>query len=118
MRIYLYVDANDLEAIAEPIAAAIEDWRPKDNDKLQLVNQPPGENSESQQWRLGINIETKKKKALVKPVEFLYGIAKAHECEFVVGVFDDKTGEAEDVCYFGYEEGRPDVNEMANYLGL
>ena len=54
----------------------------------------------------------------MNPLKKLYAIATKQKIEFVVGIVDDKTGESEEVCYFGKQEGMPDVFEIANYLGL
>ena len=59
----------------------------------------------------------KKNQHLKDPLSFLHGVAKDHKVDFVVGFFEEN-GDSEDVCYFGHEEGKPDIVEIANYLGL
>lgn len=126
MKIYLYIDNEDLDEIAEPIEQAITEWLASGevNAKwVRLVNLAPDSEEEPEQqrvndWDLGLVMETNKKIYLKEPLNFLNGLAKEHEQEFVVGHFDDETGEPENVCYFGFEEGRPDLHEIGSYLGL
>ena len=65
-----------------------------------------------------MNLKVKNKFKLKDPLNFLYTLAKTHKCEFVIAMACQETGEIQDVCYFGYEEGRPDLFEIANYLSL
>ena len=126
MKIYLYLDSSDLDEIAEPIEQAITEFLASGevNTKwVRLVNLISDTESEPEQarvgdWDLGLIVETNKKQYLKVPLNFLYKLAKKHEQEFVVGFFDDESGEPESVCYFGFEEGRPDMFEVASYLGL
>jgi len=67
-------------------------------------------------WELGITLRLKSKAELKEPLNFLYGLAKQTKCEFVVGIHH--AADKEDICYFGHEEGRPDMHEVAMYLGL
>lgn len=60
----------------------------------------------------------KSKFKLKEPLNFLYKIAKTHKCEFIIAMLDSESGDLEEVCYFGFEEGRPDLFEIANYLSL
>ncbi len=68
--------------------------------------------------RLGMSITIKKNKQLKNPLNFVYGIAKKHKLEFAIAMQDEESGEWEEVCFFGYEEGKPDIFEVACYLGL
>ena len=65
---------------------------------------------------LGIEFEPRRAADLKAPLNFLYSLARRHGCDFVVGRRDSDA--LEDVCYFGAEEGRPDMFEVASYLGL
>jgi hypothetical protein len=122
MKIYLYIDGSDLDDVAEPVAAALTQWIGEANDKITLVNHRADETTvkpyQQPAWDLGINLTIKSKVELKEPLAFLYGIAKQYKQDFVVGIFDPQTDQREDVCYFGNEEGRPDLYEIANYLDL
>lgn len=120
MNLQIYIDASsyseiDLEGIVEPVLSDLEAWT-ENKSVYMVLNLREGETIED--WKLGLSLKLKSKFKLKEPLNFLYEIAARYKCEFVVAELDDKTGEAEPVCYFGYEEGRPDLFEMANYLGL
>ncbi|MES9884057.1 MAG: hypothetical protein ABW185_24700 [Sedimenticola sp.] len=121
MKIYLYAVSDDLEAIAEPLSEAIASWVKKSDGKATLVNDrhQPGEDEEGEAfWNLGINLEAKRRSDLKKVLQFLYSQATEQKCEFVVGIAASAKGSAQDICFFGYEEGRPDAYEVANYMGF
>lgn len=114
MKIFIHVDSPELEDVAEPVAAAIAAWVDDCGCTAQLVNEPEAEGTEH---ILGLRIDTSKKAVLKKALDFLYGIAREQSLDFAVG-FIDKDGTAYKVCYFGEEEGKPDINEIGSYLGL
>ncbi len=66
----------------------------------------------------GLRIQVKKAEQLKVPLNFLYGLAKEYKLEFAISQLDEERAEWEEVCYFGNEEGRPDIFEVACYLGL
>ncbi len=114
MQLYIYVASDNLDELVEPISEVLTQWVGEASDRRQLVNL-------SEENRLGVNILIESKNQLTKPLKFLYSLAKEHKCDFVVGKFEGEAlgeGAMEDVCYFGYEEGRPDNFEMASYLEL
>jgi len=120
MKIYIYAESDDLEEIAEPLTDAISDWLKKSGSNAELVNDRQHSDSDNTDsfWNLGLNISVKRKSDLRKALDPLYSIAKTERCDFVVGRASSKSGPAQDICYFGYEEGKPDVHEIANYLGF
>ena len=111
MEIYMLAEHDELDEIAESLAEQISGWLAGQGDNLALIS--PSEES----LEVGIVIETSKKIALKDPVNFLYQLAKDNKAEFVVGV-QAEDGSRENVCFFGFEEGRPDINEIGQYLGL
>jgi len=111
MKIYMLAEHDELDEIAEALLAQIAEWQKEQAENIQLLS--PSEES----LDVGIMIETSKKFALKDPVNFLYQLAKENKAEFVVGVQADD-GSRENICFFGYEEGRPDINEIGQYLGL
>lgn len=134
MLLYMYVDQSQLEegefeklrnALQSPLYTWIEAYKhpviyvgpnlqEADADQEDIASATAQVFSEHE---LGIQIEVKKKQYLKEPLNFLYDLAKNEKCEFVIGFFEED-GAREDVCYFGYEEGRPDLYEIANYVGL
>lgn len=65
---------------------------------------------------LGLQFNARAVKHLKQPLNQLYALARRHHCDFAVGELVN--GRPEDVCYFGAEEGRPDMFEVGMYLGL
>jgi hypothetical protein len=115
MKIFIYIDSPDLEDIAEPIEAAIIAWEKDCDCTAQPVN---AQDEATGKWTLGMTLDTGKKAVLKKALDFLYGLAKEYQVDFAVGFIDADTGAAHKVCYFGQEEGRPDISEIGSYLGL
>lgn len=96
---------------AEAVGQALVDWIGEGRKGITLV-----EKAEAQEP--GLRITSRSKHDLKDPLNALYCIAKDNKCHFVVGFICPDSGEAEDVCYFGHEEGKPDLYEVASYLGL
>jgi len=111
MNVYMYIDGDELKEIAEAVVESLTGWIGEGNEKTSLVNDVENDT-------LGIQLVVEKKPQLKKPLNFLFSIAKEHKCDFVVGIICPDTGAREDVCYFGHEEGRPDMFEIGTYLGL
>lgn len=65
-----------------------------------------------------LQVQVKKAEQLKLPLNFLYKMAKQYKLEFAISQLDDESGEWEEVCYFGHEEGKPDIFEVACYVGL
>ena len=123
MDLYIYFCDSDLEEIADPVESALSEWVASGNEKVIAVNQRDIETVELGEedlpdWDLGINISIKKTYQLKEPLNFMYSLAKKYKRDCVIGFVDADTGIAEDVCYFGNEEGRPDMHEIGSYLGL
>lgn len=124
MKIYLYVDEAEFDEVTQPLVESMEAWlesKQGKSVKAKLVH--PGLEEDLDiptvgDTDLGLVIETNKKFDLKEPLNFLNRLAREHELEFVVGRFDDESGTPENVCYFGHEEGRPDLFEIGTYLGL
>lgn len=123
MKIYLYIDNNELEEQAESIEQKVTEWLEANPGKSRWINRPAEVVDKVKlqrvgDWDMGLVIETGKKADLKEPLSFLYAIAKDHELDFVVGTYHEETGDSENICYFGFEEGKPDLFEIANYLGM
>ncbi len=121
MKIYIYAVSDDLDEILVPVAGSIGQWLAQDDNKVEatLVNKPEAE-------VVGIHLQLKKTLHLKEPLNSLNRIAKQHKCDFVLGLLPESNEEAEpeaeedreDICFFGYEEGKPDMFEVACYIGL
>jgi hypothetical protein len=120
MEIQIYIDSSpcseiDLEDIVEPALSDIRAWVEKKSVIKLLDSRIEGS---VEDWRVGICMKLKSKFKLKDPLSFLYELSKKYKCEFVVAEYDSQADLAEAVCYFGFEEGEPDMFEIANYLGL
>ena len=124
MKIYITLDTQELDevaSVADPMTSAISEWIIEAAVPAELVNQSDVDattNKGLASLTLGIYMTVKKSQHLKKPLNFFYTLAKQHKVEFVLGYFDDDFGESEDICYFGYEEGQPDIFEVGSYLGF
>ncbi len=123
MDIYIYIDGSDLDEIAGGISSSIEDWLSKSKTQAVLVNQIHESDETMREedlpdWDLGIIIKINKGKKLKEPLNYLYGLAKEYKRDFVLGIITSDTQVKEDVCFFGNEEGKPDVNEISSYVGV
>jgi len=121
MDLNIYIDNSDvseidLNDIAEAVIGSLSAWVGEGKKNIQVLNQQGEDDPEN--WKLGISLQVKSKYKLKDPLNFLYSIAKTHKCEFVVAIMNSDSGLSEEVCYFGFEEGRPDLFEIANYLDL
>lgn len=111
MKVYFRVDAPDFGEQNEEALAALTKWVAERGEHAVMINI-----EDAQGWQLGADLSVKAAKQLIAPLNGLYDFAKQFRCDFVVGFFDDDA--LEDVCYFGFEEGKPDAFEVACYLGL
>lgn len=113
MHIYFFIDGSDFSEVHDNIVNDLSSWLTESRSSATLINEAAPD--DDNHWLLGLCIDTNNKKTLKKPLDFLYTIAKIYKQEFVIGLFD-KEKRREDICYFGDEEGKPDLNEVTNYL--
>ena len=113
MQIYIMVDKPEFEDKEADAVAAITQWVGEDNPHATLVHVAESEEAE---FQLGIEMQIKAAKQLIPPLNEFYKIAKTFKCDFVVGSIEGE--DREDVCFFGYEEGRADAFEVGCYLGF
>jgi hypothetical protein len=125
MKLHIYIDDTHIEPsrwkeILKPLSTAMADWvnAHQQNAELLMPSTPEQAEDKTNAENTGICILIKSKYHLKEPLNFLYGLAKDYKCEFAIAMVDADSGTAEDVCYFGHEEGRPDMFEIANYLEL
>lgn len=106
MRVYvsLVQEEND---VSTAVRQAIKEWLGEAKAGVTLVDSALGEP--------GLEIQMATKQDLKNPLNALQSIASQHKCNFVVGSINARD-EREDVCYFGHDEGRPDLHEIACYL--
>ena len=123
MKLYIFIETADLEELNQHMIAEWQQWLDETDFAAEFVqNNMPDEESELlgdySEMELGMVFNIKQKQRLKEPLNFLYQLAKTYRCEFVIGIIDNKTNKKQDVCYFGHEEGKPDLYEVANYIGL
>ena len=118
MELYILLDGlledERPENTAKKLMTALSDWLDEADGDLSLVDQ---RSELLEDWQIGLALNCRRKAELKAPLLFLSDWAKKAEKEFVIGLYASN-GDREDVCYFGFEEGRPDVNEIAMYIGL
>jgi len=123
MNLYILVECDDIGEIEQSITSSLGNWLSDANDRISFVNhrlspeERAGGRTGQRHWELGLLLSITSKAELREPLNFLYSVARQNQCEFVVGIQHDEDNK-EDVCYFGNQEGRPDVHEVAMYLGL
>jgi len=115
MKIFFHIDNAELADIAEPVQAAIVSWVQDCDCTAQVVCE---RDSDDEILVLGMTLDTGRKAVLGKALDFLQGLAGKYQVDFAVGFIDADSGRAHKVCYFGHEEGRPDIDEIGSYLGL
>ncbi|MFT7371458.1 MAG: hypothetical protein ACI9T9_000134 [Oleiphilaceae bacterium] len=120
MHLNIYIDdthleEGDLNKMLKPVSESISGWIGEKKKNVQLLSQQSEVDDIS---RLGMSLQIKSKFKLKDPLNFLYTLAKEYKCEFAIAIVNPDTADSEDVCYFGFEEGRPDLFEIANYLDL
>lgn len=120
MDIQIYVDGSsysdiDLAEISGQLVSELNAWL-ENKSAVKLLDDRASDDPED--WKIGLGLKLKSKFKLKDPLNFLYDLAKKHQCEFVVAQYDAGADVSEEVCYFGTEEGKPDLFEIANYLGL
>ena len=118
MLLFMYVESSYLDDIAKPVTSSITEWIKKTGSVATFIDQTNEVDKASRQRDLGIHLRIRKKGEMKDALKKLYEVAKKNKCEFAVGIIDEKRGTSEEVCFFGYEEGKPDAFEIANYLGL
>lgn len=116
MKIFIYAVSDDLQDIATELEEAISAWVSTHSAHCELISI----HTEDCRWqRVGMHLQVKKAAQLKDHLNNLHSLARTHKCDFVIGILpEDETDEGEEVCFFGYNEGRPDMFEVGCYLGL
>lgn len=119
MNVYFFADHEEIEDCFEAIHKELAEWAEPKTTVTTILRtfETDTEPTTDREIEVGFEISVSKTQKLKDPLNFLYGVAKAHKCEFVVGLIEESSS-YQDVCYFGFEEGRPDMFEIAHYLGL
>jgi len=116
MKLSIYCQFDDLDLdldfeqevqLYEDVQAELEKWLETADQKHQLLNESS---------RIGLFTSATKPNQLKTPLNFLYSLAKEFKLEFAIAMQEDN--EWHEVCFFGYQEGRPDIFEVGCYLGL
>lgn len=116
MKLSVYCTINECESLESQecltqFKAELAEWLSTADAKHQPLNEDD---------RIGIYTSARKSKQLQTPLNFLYNVAKNNKVEFAIAMMDDDNGDTEwqEVCFFGYEEGQPDIFEIGCYLGF
>jgi len=122
LHLAISIDPSEPDVYEATLVAEVQEWVVQNAEQLQcdlrFFDARDGGGDEAWEQGVGVALVAKAKGALKAPLNALYTIAKKHKCEFVVAIVSADGSEVEDVCYFGHEEGKPDVFEIASYLGL
>lgn len=115
MNVFMYAVSDELQDIAPALAAAIQTWGAERTHCQVVLNR-----SDSGEWlQVGVHLQIKKSPQLQESLNTLNALSRTHKCDFVVGLLPlTEADSAEEVCYFGFNEGRPDMFEVGSYLGL
>ena len=123
MHLYIYCDTSKLENddiktfssaannITEKLTPFIET-----NSQLRADLHKEIDENYVESSKIGIDFHVKKAKQLELPLNFFNQLAKEYKQDFVLGLFTD--GKAEDVCFFGFEEGLGDSFMISQYINL
>lgn len=117
MDLYMLAEHDDLSDFSDALYSDIQKWCAAKPSMRAVYRRKGGTEAplSTREIEVGIEFSANKTQKLKDPLNFLNGLTNTYKCDFVVGVIDEVP---RDVCYFGYEEGRPDMYEFANYLGL
>ena len=113
MKLYIYAESDELEKIRPKLYEAINQWLEDDTNKVEATAV-----NEDEEGSIGIHLQVKKPVHLKEPLNFLQRQAKSLKCDFVLGCWSEDDQDREDICFFGHEEGKPDMFEIACYIGL
>ncbi len=114
MKIYMFAEHDDLQDFSEQLNSSLEKWAAEKTIFNSICRKE--QLNTSRLIEIGLEFETNKSQKLKEPLNFLYGLAKQYECDFSVGIIEGQ--DYSDVCFFGFEEGKPDMFEIACYLGF
>lgn len=112
MQICLYADCSDLEdEIIESLSSSLDPWVSEEKALEKHVCPSSG-------LTIGVRLQIRKGRELKNVINHLYRLAKETQSEFVVGLYNEGTQSIDEICYFGHEEGRPDLYEISSYIGV
>lgn len=112
--IYIYLDEPEEVDELPGLIEAMREWS-HNRENIVWVDRSD-DASQRDDRDVGIELNPRRASHLKEPLNGLYAMARGFHCDFVVGKRTEDT--FEDVCFFGEEEGRPDMFEVATYLGI
>jgi len=120
MKITFYIDNPDLDELVDALEVELRDWIKSSNSTAELINDRPDEMVFDRRggWDFGLQLQTKKKTTLQKPLEFLQELAKRMKLDIAIGLRDETSGKVEDICFIAWEEPALSLDEVATYLGM
>lgn len=107
MQVYFSL-VQDEKDVSVEVSQAIGAWLAEGKEGIKLIDADVG--------MPGVELTMNSKFDLKEPLNALQAVANKYKCNFVVGLIDSQSDTREDVCYFGHDEGRPDLHEIACYL--
>ena len=121
--IYIYIDGSDLQDVEDGISESINHWLGETKFQAKLINYryprtPDLEPDDLEDWNLGVNVKLNSATQLKVIAEYLYLLAKQFKRDFVVGYVENDSGVTEDITFFGYECGKPKIQEICKFLDI
>jgi hypothetical protein len=123
MDLTFYIDSDDFDDVKQAALIQLVEWLKDNPRKINLLVEPSGLDLEQEDEiecieKLGLQLTISRKSQLKQPLQFLYELALSLPCEFAFGAINPKNNKSETICYFGSEEGKPDLVELGTYANL
>jgi hypothetical protein len=123
MDLTFYIDSDDFDDIKQAALVQLLEWFEDNTRKIQLLVEPSGLDLAQEDEiecieKLGLQLTISRKSQLKQPLQFLYDLALSLPCEIAFGAINPKKQISETICYFGAEEGKPDLVELGTYANL
>lgn len=123
MDLTFYIECDDFDDIKTLALERLDAWMQDNPRKIKLLVAPDDlDHGDLEQIdfieQLGLQLTITRKSQLKVPLKFLYQMATELKCEFAFGYLPSGASQSETICYFGYEEGKPDLIELGTYANL
>jgi hypothetical protein len=123
MDLTFYIDSDDFDDIKQAALVQLIEWFKDNPRKIELLVEPIDLDLEQEDDianidKLGLQLTISRKSQLKQPLQFLYELAQSLPCEIAFGAIDSQKQISETICYFGAEEGKPDLVELGTYANL
>ncbi len=115
MKIFIELDLSKLEPGEQALSSSQTEEAQNAIQQLNEDNLGLGITIEASDT-IAINAQVKKPNHLKPAVELFNTLAEQYQIDFVLGLIEND--QKEEICYFGYEEGKGDTQTIAMYLGI